>query len=1326
MGSYNHYCNSDYRNEGWTFGGSGVTRCYQAWNNDDDTKYASCPGYKGRATVKFPVDISSGSIPDGAVITSVTINIRVKKTLSSTKSVTVNMLSTDDTSRYTSRTLYPTMTVANYEVGTYTVDPVGRPWTRDRLNRLMVQVFSYLVPPNDGVRVYKVWATVNYRVRPTVKVNQPTGTVGSPSPVIDWTYTHTDGDQQKSGEYKLYTAVQQGLSTFNPDTSTPAYAGSVSGDITTFNLPTALTPDAYYIYVRVTSVFDAVSTWAGRAFTVQGAAPGVPGGGFGGVGTGGGGGFESVIADSVTSNAYLTLRDGSNMLSVQQADFETTTDSLGYTTTNCTTAQDTTTFFNVGGGSMKLTASSLGTMSAQSSFLEVSPNTPVTARAQFRAKTTSKTVNVDILFYDESYTAMSGTLNGTGTDLTTTWTEITATGTTPVGAVYAKVRVQVVTAASGAVHNVDNVGLMYGINSVWSHGGHMSRNLLSSAASDGDDPIIVEPWAAASVASSYGRATATGTGSEGSKQFRMTYVGLSPSLAYVSTGAAFSDSSTGTGFTLNKPASVLDGDLLVAYVSSEKGGTPNTPAGWVLVDTVNETVGQVGLAVFMRDALAADPATWVGDFPVTALRKRAVVIAYRGAADTSTQLASENVNSSVGGAYYLTSATVANTDPNAWRLSAFAYRDTASTGTSIANIAPPSVVPPIAYVGKAPVWWYGGAQASITLNRPTGVVSGDLMIAFLSLSGTATVTTPTGWTQAGRIARNVGGGSGDDRSGSVTFYVFKRTAGSSEPTSWSASFTGSGTPAMSQVVAYRNCETAANQFIDGLMNTTSSSYQLTTSSVTNTDSKAWRVCAFTATTQTGDTMSATETIERADDKSDVGSHPDVQVAVYDSNGAVSTGSYSRKGTVSNQDPWAMASWIGILKPLAVAPTAGGNEQERQDASIPSSGSNSVNLSVYDSNGPAPTGNQSVTGQYTPAAGTTPLSGAAAWVGFLTPAAPTVGGEVGANLVDYVDITSVDSAVISRSGGKVTYQAAFLGSTAGAPFLKIFFYVGNELVSTQVAAGQSFNTTTWVKSLATFNIPAGTTRIKVGVSATDRAVNDVVYYDRVGVAFGDSPVWRRGTGRPTHPIFNVPMLEYAEDLGDGYGSWQTLPGSERALLKYDQLTGLATYIDQTIIPLSSRKYRAKTVSYGLAGDLFASGFGPESDEVTLNAAEWWLKDPLDPASSIQLKVKAVPLAVATSNTSAVFQPLGADRPIVLTEGYKGDTVSITVECDRVEYAKLRRLLNSGRTLFLQSNLDNAWWVRPVGDLGAETQLTGHMWTDPLRFVSLTFTEVDSDL
>ena len=178
-----------------------------------------------------------------------------------------------------------------------------------------------------------------------------------------------------------------------------------------------------------------------------------------------------------------------------------------------------------------------------------------------------------------------------------------------------------------------------------------------------------------------------------------------------------------------------------------------------------------------------------------------------------------------------------------------------------------------------------------------------------------------------------------------------------------------------------------------------------------------------------------------------------------------------------------------------------------------------------------------------------------------------------------------------------------------------------------------------------------------------------------------------------------------------------------LALYDQLTGLVTYVDQTLRPLASRKYRAKTISYGLEGDVFASNYGAESDEISLTADEWWLKDPTDPDSALQIKVKSEAFGVTTASTAAVFQPLGADRPVVLTEGYKGDTFTITVICDRLEYAAIREMLNRRKTLFLQSNLDNAWWVRPIGDIGSDTQETYRRHTDPLRFVKLTFTEVD---
>lgn len=892
----------------------------------------------------------------------------------------------------------------------------------------------------------------------------------------------------------------------------------------------------------------------------------------------------------------------------------------------------------------------------------------------------------------------------------------------------AQLQVQVVSPANAEQHNVDDLGVMYGTSSAWSHGGHMSRNLLSAIASNADDPTQAqtEPYSAQTGTTYNGRVTNSGTGADGTKMFKATYAGLQPTISQISVGAVDLQATTGTGYTLNKPSPVADGDLLVAYVASD-AGTAQPPSGWTLVDTVDSGGGNAAtLSIMMRDALAADPSTWVGNMSTSGVRRVSRVVCYRGAASTATQLAVEDVSSSLSGSTNMRTAILNNTDPNAWRLTAFAFRDDVSGGTSVANVQAPSVIPPISYVGKGGNWWTGASQTTYQINKPSGVVSGDLMLAFGAFAGTATPTPPTGWTQVTRQVKTVG--NGDDHSGTSTFVVWKRTAGGSEPASWTASYTGTGTPMMTQAVAYRNCDVDTAQFIATGTSSTSSNYSLTTATVTNTDSRAWRVCGWMYTTAQGDTTSTTEVAKRADNDTDVGNHPDVTLTVADSNGPVSTGTHKRNASTNNADPWSMISFIALLKPLPSAPTAGANETERVDnTGYTADGWGGLTLSAYDTGDVTSTGSQSVYGIFTPGAGSgSGIHAASAWMGFLTPATATTAGEVGTMLSSYVDISSVPDEVISRIDGKATLTASFIGSTGGTPYLKLYSYNANELLSTQVSAGTPFNSTTWEKSSATFDIPSGTTRFKIGLAASDRAVNDWIAYDRVSLALGSSDVYRVGTGRANHPIFSVPTIEYQDDLGDGYGEWTVLPGSENALLTYDNLTGLVSYTDQTLRPNSHRRYRARTVSYGLSGEVFLSNYGAASEEITLVAQQWWLKDPANENNAIQLKVKAEPLKVTTANTATVYQPLGADLPIVLTEGYKGDAFTIKVQVSgAAAYKTLRDMLKTGKTLFLQSNLDNAWWVRPVSDLPSETQLTGDMWTNPLRFIDLSFVEVDSE-
>jgi hypothetical protein len=322
----------------------------------------------------------------------------------------------------------------------------------------------------------------------------------------------------------------------------------------------------------------------------------------------------------------------------------------------------------------------------------------------------------------------------------------------------------------------------------------------------------------------------------------------------------------------------------------------------------------------------------------------------------------------------------------------------------------------------------------------------------------------------------------------------------------------------------------------------------------------------------------------------------------------------------------------------------------------------------------------------------------------------------------VDLSLLKTEEISERE-KVAVTVAFVGSTAGTPYLTVNFYRANVLLNSSIEEGSSFGTSLWQKSTAVFDVPEGTTRITVGVSASDRAISDIVYWDRVSVGFGDDTTFRKGTSRTAHPVWSKPQIQYADDDGTGYGDWADLPGLKALPPSYDPTNGLSDYIDHTPIPLTNRKYRARTVSIGLAGDQFVSDYGPDSSEYSFTADNWWLKDIANPADNIQLQVKWDVTSVTTSNTATVFQPIGEDLPSVLTEGYKGDVFSLTlIPVNHNDWVKLRAMLRSGRSLFLQSDIDHAWWVRPLNDLGAGVLPTASRKSNPLRELKVDFVQV----
>ncbi|MBM4617972.1 hypothetical protein GS540_26820, partial [Rhodococcus hoagii] len=380
------------------------------------------------------------------------------------------------------------------------------------------------------------------------------------------------------------------------------------------------------------------------------------------------------------------------------------------------------------------------------------------------------------------------------------------------------------------------------------------------------------------------------------------------------------------------------------------------------------------------------------------------------------------------------------------------------------------------------------------------------------------------------------------------------------------------------------------------------------------------------------------------------------------------------------------------------------------------------LSVFDSDGITATGAQSMTGTWTASSGTDKNS-MAGWFGILKPAAAQTQGYATAMMNRTVDVSMVKTSEIPEADF-VTVTAKFTGSTAGTPYLTVAFYRANTLISTQIGEGTPFAAGVYAKSSATFRIPAGTTRMAVGVSVSDREKNDVVYWDRVSLAYGLDDTYRPSTSRAEHPVWSMPQIQYADDDGTGYSDWADLPGLKANPPMFAPRSGSALYTDHTPIPLTNRKYRARTVSLGLSGDIFVSDWGPDSPEFTYEAENYWLKDISNPDNNLRLKVKWDMTQVAKTNSATVFQPLGADLPVVLSEGYKGDTFTLKLTpVNHEERAELRKMLMSGRTLFLQSDIDDAWWVRPIGDLVEDVLPTNNRQSNPLREITCQFVQVE---
>jgi hypothetical protein len=213
-----------------------------------------------------------------------------------------------------------------------------------------------------------------------------------------------------------------------------------------------------------------------------------------------------------------------------------------------------------------------------------------------------------------------------------------------------------------------------------------------------------------------------------------------------------------------------------------------------------------------------------------------------------------------------------------------------------------------------------GAVSSVTVSVPAGTNDDpddnpDVMIAMIELISTTAITAPAGWTL-------IGTRTGGANSQIAAYYRVADNEPASYQWSWTGTFRASG-----WIGTYRGVD-ASNPIADSDSAQASTTTSIATPAV-DVPEQGWLIAAVmerhAATGAAASwTSSDPDDAERVDQGSNNGSGQDTSLAVYDSNGALAAGAYTRTLTAS-QTVGQLAAWAVALQPderLSVATTSG--------------------------------------------------------------------------------------------------------------------------------------------------------------------------------------------------------------------------------------------------------------------------------------------------------------------------------------------------------------------------------------------------------------------
>lgn len=304
-----------------------------------------------------------------------------------------------------------------------------------------------------------------------------------------------------------------------------------------------------------------------------------------------------------------------------------------------------------------------------------------------------------------------------------------------------------------------------------------------------------------------------------------------------------------------------------------------------------------------------------------------------------------------------------------------------------------------------------------------------------------------------------------------------------------------------------------------------------------------------------------------------------------------------------------------------------------------------------------------------------------------------------------------SGKVAAAGQK--YSGAFrcqrASGTSNVTAMIYWYNAAGALISSSSGTPTSVTTGAWTDvKIENITAPALTAFAALAVDVVIAAVGEILYVKDAVLANSVTATYSTG-GFGANASFVI------ERYNEYTSEWEGIPGYSRDFPgvshfdSYAYVDAIDTAVPQgSSLPILYRTYSVSTDGSGLVSILSAVSNFSYTDK--LPGSGFWLRDPLDPTRDEMLQQMS--FAPRYSIDAELHKPVGRDKPVMVylnTPVYNEFQIATWVHTE-ADLKQLFLLLNSGRTLIVQTMNALVYWVRIAGGVNVEQVMAKGNGTD----------------